>query len=156
MRSDWQLYLACSSVFGLQTTITAVSLLVVRACGWRLVRAKNELPLDQPTPYSEPLAERLRQSLAGRLEEKEFALGGVRFLLNGHMCLGVWKNSLIARIGPEQGELALKQEHVTEFNVTGQAIRGVVLVAAEGVEHDDQLKGWIERAEKFVATLPGS
>jgi hypothetical protein len=155
MPSDWKVYLICSSVMGLQATLLAVSLLVIRSCGWRLWKMKSEPVLDQPTPYSEPLAERLRQSLAGRLEEKEFALGGVRFLLNGHMCLGVWKNSLVARIGPEQSELALKQKHVTEFNVTGLPIRGVVLVAPEGMEHDDQLNEWIRRAEEFVMTLPG-
>jgi hypothetical protein len=146
--SDWQIYLTCSSVFGLQATITAASLLIFRSCGWRLA-------LDQPLmSYSEPLAKRLRQFLAGRLEEKESALGGVRFLLNDQMCVGVWKNSLVARIGPEQGQVALKQEHVAQFNVTGQPIRGVVLIAPEGIEHDDQLMGWIERAEKFVASLP--
>ena len=92
MPSDWKVYLICSGVMGLQATILAASRLVVRACGLRLWRMKSEPVLDQPTPYSEPLAERLRQSLAGRQEEKGFALGGVRFLLNGHMCLGVWQS----------------------------------------------------------------
>jgi hypothetical protein len=50
--------------------------------------------------------------------------------------------------------MALKEEHVSEFVMKGRASKGWVLVAPEGVEHDEQLKGWIERAEKFVATLP--
>jgi hypothetical protein len=79
--------------------------------------------------YSESLAERLRQSLAGRLEEQEFVLGGIRFLLNGNMCVGVWKNSLIAGLGPKQGEAALKQKHVTQFDVTGEPMPGLVQVA---------------------------
>jgi hypothetical protein len=115
---------------------------------------KSEPVFNQRTPHDEPLAERLRQSFAGRLEEKEFALGGVRFLMNGNMCVGVWKNSLIARIGLQQGEAALKQKHVTLFEVTGQPMPGLVLVAAEGVEHDGQLNDWIRRAEEFVVTLP--
>jgi len=48
----------------------------------------------------------------------------------------------------------LTQQHVTEFNVTGRPMKGWVLVAPEGVEHDDQLTEWIRRAEEFVATLP--
>jgi hypothetical protein len=28
------------------------------------------------------------------------------------------------------------------------------VVAPEGVQHDDQLKGWIQRAVKFVGKLP--
>jgi len=154
-KSDWQVYFVCSSVVALQATITAVSLLVVRSCGWRLWRLRDPPVLDQAMPHSETLAERLRHSLAGRLEEREFCLGGVRFLLNGNMCVGVWKNSLIARLGPEQGELALKQKHVAGFNVTGQPIRGLVLVAPEDIANDDQLNVWIRRAEEFVVTLPG-
>src|SRR5258708_19969189 len=87
MPSDWKVYLICSGVMGLQATILAASRLVVRACGLRLWRMKSEPVLDQPTPYTEPLAERLRQSLAGGQEEKGFALGGVRFLPNPPICL---------------------------------------------------------------------
>jgi hypothetical protein len=139
---------------GLQATIMAVSLLVVRTCGWRLWRMKSEPVFNQSTPYDEPLAERLRQLLAERLEEKKFVLDGIRFLLNGNMCVGVWKNSLIARLGPQQGAAALKQKHVTQFDVTGEPMPGLVLVAPVGIGHDDQLNDWLRRAEEFVATLP--
>jgi hypothetical protein len=37
-----------------------------------------------------------------------------------------------------------------EFDITGRPMKGWVLVEAEGVEDDDQLKGWIQRAMKFV------
>ena len=33
-------------------------------------------------------------------------------------------------------------------------MKGWVLVAPEGVDADEQLKGWIERAVKFVGKLP--
>ena len=33
-------------------------------------------------------------------------------------------------------------------------MKGWLLVDPEGVEADDQLKAWIERATKFVRTLP--
>ena len=80
--------------------------------------------------------------------------GGVGFLLNGNMLVGVWKDSLIVRLGPEEDDEALKEPHVSEFDITGRAMKGWVLVAPEGVEEDDQLKDWIERATKFVKTLP--
>ena len=104
---------------------------------------------------SEALAERIRQGLARRkgIEEKKM-FGGVGFLLNGNMLVGVWKDSLIVRLGPEEGEEALKEPHVSEFNITGRAMKGWVLVAPEGVEADDELSGWIQRAAKFVGKLP--
>jgi hypothetical protein len=105
--------------------------------------------------FSEELAGRIRQGLARRkgIEEKKM-FGGIGFLLNGNMLVGVWKESLIVRLGPEEGEEALKEPHVSEFDITGRAMRGWVLVAPEGVEADDELSGWVQRAVKFVKTLP--
>ena len=105
--------------------------------------------------YDEALAERIRQRLARRknvAEKKMF--GGVGFLLNGNMLVGVWKDSLIVRLGPDGGEEALREPHVREFDITGRAMKGWALVEPEGVEGDDQLAGWIERATQFVRTLP--
>ena len=105
--------------------------------------------------FDESLASRIRQHLARRksVEEKKM-FGGVGFLLHGNMLVGVWKDSLIARLGPDEGDLALLEPHVKEFDITGRAMKGWVLVAPEGVEGDEQLDGWIERATKFVKTLP--
>ena len=80
--------------------------------------------------------------------------GGVGFLLNGNMLVGVWKDSLIVRLGPDKYDEALLEPHVKEFDITGRPMKGWVLVEPEGVEDDEQLKGWIERAMKFVGKLP--
>ena len=105
--------------------------------------------------FSETLAARIRQRLARRknVEEKKM-FGGVDFLLNGNLLVGVWKDSLVARLGPEESDQALKEPHVKEFDITGRAMKGWVLVAPGGVEDDDQLNGWIQRAVKFVGALP--
>ena len=105
--------------------------------------------------FSEELAERIRQGLARRkgIEAKKM-FGGIGFLLNGNMLVGVWKDSLIVRLGPEEGDEALKEPHVKEFDITGRPMKGWVLVAPEGVEADEQVNGWIERAMKFVRKLP--
>lgn len=81
--------------------------------------------------------------------------GGVGFLLDGNMLVGIWHDSLIARLGPEQGPIALKQPHVREFDITGRAMKGWVMIEPDGMESDSQLADWIERAIEFVATLPG-
>ncbi len=106
--------------------------------------------------FNEALAERIRQGLARKkgIEEKKM-FGGIGFLLNGNMLVGVWKDSLIVRLGPEEGEEALKELHVSEFNITGRAMKGWVLVEPEAVEGDGQVKSWIQRAVKFVGKLPG-
>ena len=66
--------------------------------------------------FSEALAERIRQRLARRknVEERKI-FGGVGFLLNGNLLVGVWKDSLCVRLGPDQAEEALLEPHVEEF-----------------------------------------
>jgi TfoX/Sxy family transcriptional regulator of competence genes len=105
--------------------------------------------------FSEELAGRIRDALARKkgVEEKKM-FGGVGFLLNGNLLVGVWKDSLCVRLGPEQAEEALPEPHVKEFDITGRPMKGWVLVEPEGVQHYDQLKGWIQRAVKFVGKLP--
>jgi TfoX/Sxy family transcriptional regulator of competence genes len=104
--------------------------------------------------FDEALAERIRQALARKhgVEGKKM-FGGIGFLLNGNLLVGVWKDSLIVRLGPEEGDEALKEPHVSEFNITGRSMKGWVLVAPEGVQND-KLKGWLQRAVKFVGKLP--
>ena len=63
-------------------------------------------------------------------------------------------DSLIVRLGPDEGVEALLEPHVKEFDITGRAMKGWVLVEPEGIEGDEQLGGWIQRAVKFVKTLP--
>jgi TfoX/Sxy family transcriptional regulator of competence genes len=105
--------------------------------------------------FSEVLSERIRQRLAQRknVEEKKM-FGGVGFLLNGNLLVGVWKEALVVRLGKEEGEEALKEPHVKEFDITGRPMRNWVLVGPEGVQDDERLSAWIRRAMKFVGALP--
>jgi len=105
--------------------------------------------------YSKSLAERMRGIVARRrgISEKKM-FGGICFLLNGNMCVGVWKNSLIARLGQEQGDEALLEPHVKKMDITGKPMKGWVIVEPDGIEDDKQLSHWIELAITFVRTLP--
>jgi TfoX/Sxy family transcriptional regulator of competence genes len=105
--------------------------------------------------YDKPLAARIRAALVRKknIEEKKM-FGGVGFLLNGNLLVGVWKNSLCVRLGPEQAEEALSEPHVKVFDITGRPMKGWVLVEPIGVEDDDLLRRWIQGAVKFVGKLP--
>jgi hypothetical protein len=105
--------------------------------------------------FDENLAARIRQSLTRKrgIEEKKM-FGGICFLLNGNMLVGVWKEFLIARFGPGQGEEALLEPHVRKMDITGKPMKGWIMVEPEGVEDDDKVKDWVQRAMKFVGKLP--
>ena len=105
--------------------------------------------------FDESLAARIRDALArtkGVEEQKMF--GCVCFLLDGDALAGVWKDRFIARLGPDEGEAALRERHVRAFDITGRPMRNWVAVEPEGVEDDDQLNDWIRLALEFVTTLP--
>jgi TfoX/Sxy family transcriptional regulator of competence genes len=106
-------------------------------------------------PFSESLAARTRDALAHKknIEERRM-FGGLVFLLNGNMLVGVWKESLIARLGPDQAGAALREAYVREFDITGKPMKNWVMIEPEGVENDENVKEWIEQAAQFVETLP--
>jgi hypothetical protein len=82
--------------------------------------------------------------------------GGIGFLLNANMLVGAWKDSLLVRLGPEQSDEALKEAHVSEFKITGRGtMRNWVPVEPEGVEDDDQLKGWVSAGGEVRREGPG-
>jgi TfoX/Sxy family transcriptional regulator of competence genes len=106
-------------------------------------------------PFDETLAARIRDALARKknIDEKKM-FGCICFFLDGNALSGVWKDRLIARLGPDESELALLEPHVRAFDITGKPMRNWVAVESEGLEDDDQLADWIERAVNFVKTLP--
>lgn len=105
--------------------------------------------------YSERLAQRIREALAGNraiTEKKMF--GGIAFLRHGLMFVGVSNSSLMARVGkPHYGE-SLSRKHVREMNFTGKPMQGYVFIDEVGLDTDAQLQFWLDRCIQFVATLP--
>lgn len=105
--------------------------------------------------YSAALAERIRQSFppgAKFLEKKMF--GGVCFLVGGNLCVGVWHDSLIVRLGVDQADAVRNQPHVRPFDVTGKPMRGWLMIEPDGIDADRDLRRWIAQAFEFVRTLP--
>ena len=104
--------------------------------------------------FDEALADRVRDVLAARPELSERRMfGGIAFMLAGNMCCGVIGEDLMVRLG-DDGEAALAEPHTRPMDFTGKPMRSMVLIDPLGVETDDQLAAWIERARSFVGTLP--
>jgi hypothetical protein len=80
--------------------------------------------------------------------------GGIAFLADGHMFVGVIGDLLMARVGPENYAAALARKHVREMDFTGKPMKGYVYVDAAGIADDDELEEWVMRCRAFVKTLP--
>jgi TfoX/Sxy family transcriptional regulator of competence genes len=105
--------------------------------------------------FDEKLAERIRKQLAGQdgvMEKRMF--GGVAFLLHGNMCCGVHKEALMVRLAPSATEVALSQPHTRVFDLTGQPMKGWILVEATGVRTAATLKKWVDQGVAYADSLP--
>jgi TfoX/Sxy family transcriptional regulator of competence genes len=101
--------------------------------------------------YDQYLADRMRQILRDRkirFEEKQM-MGGLTFMVNGKMCVGIVKNNLMARIAPEAYEEALKKQGCQPMDFTGRPMKGFVFVTPEGTDDDMALTTWIDLALEF-------
>lgn len=105
--------------------------------------------------FDEQLAARIRGSLGkrkGLVEKKMF--GGVAFLLNGNMCVGVHKSDLIVRLAPEETDAALAQPNTRRFDLTGRPMKGWILVQSAGLNTEAKLSSWVRVAVEYAAALP--
>ena len=103
--------------------------------------------------YDLQLAERIRSELDVPVVEKKM-FGGVGFLLNGNLACGVNKQDLIVRVDPEKHSALLKKPHVRPFDMTGRPMKGWLVVAADGVKTEKQLRAWVKEGVEFASTLP--
>lgn len=101
-------------------------------------------------PIDEILAEQIRARFAGlpNVEEKKM-MGGLTFMYNDKMCVGIFKGDLMCRIDPEVYETAVNKRgcHVMEFK--GRAMPGFVLIDESGRDSASQLDYWIGLAIDF-------
>jgi TfoX/Sxy family transcriptional regulator of competence genes len=105
--------------------------------------------------YDEGLAQRVREALAERndLDERRM-FGGLAFLLGGNLCAGVVKDELMVRVGPDAYAASLARPHARPMDFTGRPMKGLVYVAPEGLEDDDDLRAWVARGVDFAGSLP--
>ena len=96
--------------------------------------------------YDEFLADRIRGILDANhitYEEKEM-MGGLTFMVDNKMCIGVVKEDFMARIDPEIYHEALTKTGCVEMNFTGRPMKGYVFVEPEGTDMDTDLEDWIQ------------
>ena len=105
--------------------------------------------------YSESLADRVRHAFARSpgVEEKRM-FGGLAFLRFGRLTVAVFRDSLLARLGPEGAAEAFKGPDAQPFMNGARPMKGWVLIGPDGIENDARLAGWIDRAVEFVGQLP--
>ncbi len=101
--------------------------------------------------YSEDLAKRISFALNYRsdvVEKKMF--GGLAYLINGKMSVGIIKDELMVRVIPELYEATLQLPFAKAMNFTGRIMKGFIQVERPGFETEEQLQDWLETGIEFA------
>ena len=106
-------------------------------------------------PYDAGLAARLKEVTADMpdmVEQKMF--GGIGYMLGGNMCVGIYKDLLVLRLGIDGARQILAEPHARPMDITGRVMKGWAMIAPEGLERDSELAHYVGKARDFVKTLP--
>lgn len=100
--------------------------------------------------FDEKLANRVREALSdvGKVEEKKM-MGGLTFMVNGKMCVGIINNDLMCRIDPANYETALEINGCREMDFTGRPMKGFVFVSADGIIKKKDFEYWINLSLEY-------
>jgi TfoX/Sxy family transcriptional regulator of competence genes len=105
--------------------------------------------------FDEGLAQRVREALGSlsRVTERRM-FGGLAFMLEGKMFVGISGSKLMARVGAERYQDALAHPHVRVMDFTGKPMKGYVYIDPQGLAEDSALLAWVAWCASYVAGLP--
>lgn len=101
--------------------------------------------------YNEFFADRIDQILKekGAIYTHKKMMGGLCYMVDDKMCLGIVKDEMMARINPDIYEESLTKTGCKEMNFTGRAMKGFVFIDPEGTDTDEQLAQWVQLCLDF-------
>ena len=101
--------------------------------------------------YNEYLAGRIRKVIINEkisFEEKKM-MGGLTFVVDDKICVGVSKDDLMARIDPDKYSKALEKKSCREMDFTGRPMKEFVFIEPDGTDLNKDLEYWIKLAMEY-------
>jgi len=100
--------------------------------------------------YDEKLADRIRERLADipLIEEKEM-MGGLTFMVNDKMCVGIIKDEMMCRIDPDLHDTVVEMTGCRTMDFTKRPMRGYILIEDTGMRTREEFEYWINLALEF-------
>ncbi|MEO6613735.1 MAG: TfoX/Sxy family protein [Chitinophagaceae bacterium] len=96
--------------------------------------------------YNEKLADRTREIIAlthKKVEEKKM-FGGLCFMVNDKMCVGVHEDRIMVRHNPTLFDKLVEKEGCDPMNFTGKIMKGFVFVNEAVLKTKKQLDYWVQ------------
>ena len=101
--------------------------------------------------YNEKLADMVRELISQthkNVEEKAM-FGGLCFMVNDKMCVGVEKERLMVRLDPAKYDEVMEKEGCKPMDFTGKIMKGFVFVGEDVLKTKKQLEYWVKLALEF-------
>lgn len=107
--------------------------------------------------YDEKLAARVREYFAPmKKTEEKHMFGGICFMLNDKMCIGVSKDELMVRFDPELQEKVMEKNGARPMDFTNKIMKGYAFVNPDGVKNKKDLDYWVNLALDFNSRAKSS
>ena len=101
--------------------------------------------------YDEKLANHTREiiSLTHKKVEEKKMFGGLCFMVNDKMCVGVEQDRLMVRLDPKQYDEVIELEGCQPMDFTGKVMKGYVFVDKAALNTKKRLEFWIKLALEY-------
>lgn len=101
-------------------------------------------------PFNEHINNQIREALVncGNVTEKHM-FGGVCYMVNDKMCVGVIRDEMMCRIGEDNYAEALEQNGCREMVFTGRPMKGYVFVEEAVLKTRKDYQYWIDLCLEF-------
>ena len=100
--------------------------------------------------YDELLANRVAEKLMhlSDVEEKEM-FGGLVFMVDNKMCIGIMKDKIMLRLDPESLPSLEDKDGWEQMVMSKTIMKGFILISEDVLNKNEELKFWIDLALEF-------
>jgi TfoX/Sxy family transcriptional regulator of competence genes len=101
--------------------------------------------------YDIHLEDRVHQILKSKnvpFESKKM-MGGLTYMVNDKMCVGIIKENLMIRIDPEMQDDLLKKDACRMMDFTKRPMKGFLYIEPIAIDLDEELEYWINFALEY-------
>ncbi|HUR66450.1 MAG TPA: TfoX/Sxy family protein [Chitinophagaceae bacterium] len=101
--------------------------------------------------FDEKIADRLREMISEthKISEEKKMFGGLCFMVNDKMCIGVEKERLMIRFDPARSDEVMEKEGSHPMDFTGRVMKGYVFVDIDAVSTKKKLAYWVGLALEY-------